>query len=224
MKKPLLLALVLCAALPLAAGDFAKFVNLGFSANSRYFMFGQYGIDDQTAYPYAEIYVVDVPANDFVPGTSDRVEIPIPASVTQEGQGALYTLLPDLVPTRDRLGIEHVRTGTYLYVLVNGVEPKPELDFRDFVAGRRFKVKLMQTVEDNGAKFHIAMTVSTASGSKDYVVGLPNYVRPGVRSYKIRQILLTPDGNSLIFVIEKEIEVDDGTDIRFMVETVRLRS
>ena len=44
----------------LLAGDFATFQNLGFSADSKYFMFAQYGAVEKTALPYAELFVVDV--------------------------------------------------------------------------------------------------------------------------------------------------------------------
>ena len=46
-------ALFLLAALGASAGDIAQFVNLGFSADSKYFMFGQYGVSETTSSPFA---------------------------------------------------------------------------------------------------------------------------------------------------------------------------
>ena len=57
MRKFLIMFFVLAVCFSAAAGDKANFVNLGFSTNSRYYMFAQYGLDTDTYYPYAEILV-----------------------------------------------------------------------------------------------------------------------------------------------------------------------
>ena len=63
---PLLAAvLILLGASLLFAGDIARFVNLGFSHDNRYFMFAQYGVKEGTSFPYADLFVVDVPTNRF---------------------------------------------------------------------------------------------------------------------------------------------------------------
>ena len=46
------LAVFLAATLAAGAGDIAQFVNLGFSADSKYFMFGQYGVLQKTSTPW----------------------------------------------------------------------------------------------------------------------------------------------------------------------------
>ena len=68
MKKRSLFAAAffLIALVPAFAGDVATFVNLGFSPDSAYFLFGQYGIDQAAGKPYAETYLVDNKRNDFV--------------------------------------------------------------------------------------------------------------------------------------------------------------
>ena len=43
----ILLLLFVGLIIPVVAGDVATYVNLGFSVNSRYFLFGYYGIDDE---------------------------------------------------------------------------------------------------------------------------------------------------------------------------------
>ena len=45
----IILVLSLGLIVSLAAGDVASYVNLGFSINSRYFLFGYYGIDDTSS-------------------------------------------------------------------------------------------------------------------------------------------------------------------------------
>ena len=58
-------ALFLLAALAASAGDVAQFINLGFSPDSRYFMFGQYGVAEGSSAPWADSYIVDVPGNAY---------------------------------------------------------------------------------------------------------------------------------------------------------------
>ena len=90
-KKLLFLPLLLILAGTLSAGDHAAFVNLGFSNNSRYFMFGFYGVNEESS-PYSEIYLVNVHANDFVPEGVKRGIYRVPIEPGQEGAGAFFTL------------------------------------------------------------------------------------------------------------------------------------
>ncbi len=58
--------------------------------------------------------------------------------------------------------------------------------------------------------------------AKDLTVGNPGLARAGVKAYRVKQIILGPDGAALVFVIQKEEADGAGVDIRYMVETVRL--
>ena len=73
-----------------SAGDIARFVNLGFSPDSRYFMFGQYGIQEKGSAPWAESYIVDVKANAFVPRGVHKVTGSQPVDPGTDGIGALF--------------------------------------------------------------------------------------------------------------------------------------
>lgn len=134
MKKRgvLTLLFLLCVALTLQAGDVASYVNLGFSVNSRYFLFGYYGIDDASSQPYAELYLVDVHANDFVPQGRMRGVYPVDVEAGQDGSGALYTLFAQNIELIKKYGIDHLRAGRVVYLLMNGAEPQSHLEFRDF--------------------------------------------------------------------------------------------
>jgi predicted secreted protein len=217
----------LCAGL-LSAGDIAQFVNLGFSDDNRFFMFAQYGVQETTSFPYADLFVVDVPANKFVPQGVKHGVYSEPSEPGYNGEGALFNLLGDNLSLKAKYGIRHLNTGRLLYLLIDGDKPKSELDFRDFVSGKQYRVRLVQSARGSGkatrSSFFIEMTIISTSGTmSDYTVGLPNYERKEVKSYRIRQILLAPDGRSMIFVVEKE-EVDtSGSNFRYMIETVRIR-
>lgn len=221
-------SILLCAGSGVSASDVATFVNLGFSSDSGVFMFAQYGIDGGGREPYAEIYTVDVPANDFVAnGNLSRTFDMVP-SLGQDGSGALFELLPEIAPTADRYRINHLRQGRPIYLFVNGDEERERIEFRDFESGSRYVVTLTQDRRERGetvsAAFHLTITARYADGSSvERVVGLPDYYRTGVDRYRIKQIIASPDERSLVTVVERITVRPDGERVRYMVETVRLR-
>jgi predicted secreted protein len=226
----LFLCVFLCSG-TLFAGDIAVFQNLGFSPDARYFMFAQHGIAEKNSAPYAELYVVDVAANRFAPEGTHIMQdsgSPPPATVQpgQDGLGALFTLLEKQTAVTKRYRIDHLRTGRLLYIHLNGEPPRKTLEFRDFESGKRYNIELAQSVSGAGAEikasFHLRVTITDAAGSASaHTVGLPDYWRRGVKSYRLKQVLLGPDERSLAFVVEKE-EVDtSGANIRYMVETLK---
>ncbi len=228
MKKLIVLLLAL-AATAASAGDVARFVNLGFSDDDRYFVFGQYGVDEKTLNPYAEMAVVDVPANRFAPNGVRRATYRASAEAGTTGEGALYNLLRDNADLTRTHNVDHTRTGRVLY-LPASPEAKPDevLSFRDFQAGTRYQMRLVQASYGEGERvessFHIEVSVATAAGdTRSYRMGLPDLRRKGVRSYRVSQVLLSPKAGALVAVIERSERDSGGSNIRYMVETLRLR-
>ena len=227
MKRVLLFCLLLSLAGIGFAGDIASFQNLGFSDNGKYFVFGQYGVFQDSLELYAELYTVDVRANRFVPNGSLTATYGEKLEPGNTGIGALFTLFRSADDLIDRYGINHMKVGRLLYILVNGDAPKSHLEFRDFTTGRSYTIDLVQARSGSGdsvsSSFHVNLAVKEKNGSqKYYTVGLPNYRRAGVLQYKIRRIILSPDGMSLVFIVEKEEVSDSGINIRYMVETVNI--
>ncbi|MBT3272307.1 MAG: DUF2259 domain-containing protein [Spirochaetales bacterium] len=225
MKRVLGICLLLFLTGTAFSGDIASFQNLGFSENGKYFLFGQYGVIEKSLKLYAELYTVDVRSNRFTPDGVKKATYDEELEPGQDGIGALFTLYRDAEQQQRQYDINHMKTGRLLYILVNGDEPKANLSFRDFAAGRAYKIDLLQSASGSGdnisASFHINMTLTEKNGSeKHFTIGLPTYRRPGVKQYKIRQILLSPDSASMIFIVEKEEKTDSGVNIRYMVETV----
>lgn len=216
--------LFLCCSVMVFAGDISSFVNFGFSDNSRFFMFGLYGIEDKTT-PYAETYIVNVPENSFVPNGVMKASFQEDIQPGQEGLGALFTVFKKIVPRVEQYGINHLKTGRILYLLINGDKPKEHIEFRDFQTGNKYSVHLVQSQYKSdsnvSASFFINLTVTRANGiTKQFTVGLPNFRRDGVKSYQIKKILAAPGEEALIFVVQKMEEDGDGVDVRYMVETV----
>jgi predicted secreted protein len=226
-KRAILVSFLILAALAASAGDAAVFQNLGFCPDGRYFMFALYGVKEKTTLPYAELYTVDVVRNRFVPGGVRQAVGKRPVEPGSDGRGALFNLLADTLNLKRKYRIDHTLTGRLVYILLDGAEPKPELEFRDFQVDRKYRIVLNQSSIGSGqgvrSSFHLVVTVEEGSGRiRSYTAGNPDYWRDGVRRYRTRQIVLAPDGRSLIFVMEKELEEPSGADIRYMVETLKL--
>ena len=67
----LLVVLILGSARALAA-DGAAFNAIGYSPDSRYFAFEQYGVQDGSGFPYWDVFVIDLKSNEWVKGSPYR--------------------------------------------------------------------------------------------------------------------------------------------------------
>ena len=221
-----LVAILLCVltASTVFGGDIAMFENLGFSSDGSVFAFGQYGVREGMANPYAELYVVDVAGNRFVSDGVYSMADNAPLSLGQDGRGALYYLLGRAHSVLQSRGVQHLTTGRPIYILVNGAEPRERLTFRDFNTNTRYDVRLEQTRrgsgDDSSASFYIDLTLTLSDDRvRTFTIGQPGYYRDGVADYRITQILVGPGENTVVFVVQKQM--DDGS-VRYMVETVAL--
>ena len=225
MKK-ILVAVVfsLCTSF-IFSGEIAQYINLGFSSDSKYFMFGQYGITSENTKAFAESYIVDVARNIFIKdGVSKRVfnDKILPG---QGGLGGLLTILEKSADIIEKTGINHISTGRVVYLLVNGEEPKERLEFRDFYKSDSYTVTLIQekfgTDNNVSSSFHINLSITDKMDRvKTYTIGLPDFKRKDVTAYRIKQVLFTPSEEGIVFVIEKEMNGSKGKTIRYMVETL----
>lgn len=228
MKKIALIIILLSNSLCLFAGDVATYINLGFSKDANVFMFGQYGISEDTMKTYADIYAVDVKKNVFVKNGIMEKVFPDKIFTGQDGIGGLLMLLHDSTDLIDRYKINHVATGRVVYILIDGDTPKERLEFRDFNKGNRYVLTLVQ--EKFGSKdtlsssFHINVAITDKKDNTEtFTVGLPNYKRKGVAGYRVKQVVFNPDETALVIVVEKDLfSVKAGKSIRYMVETLPL--
>ena len=132
-----------------------------------------------------------------------------------DGRGALFNLLAEVLPLEKEYGIDHALTGRLLYILLDGAQPKPELEFRDFQTEKKYTVVLNQSSSGSGtglkSSFHLVVTVQDPAGER--APSLPatrSYRRDGVRRYRIRQILLAPDGRSMVFAMKRKKKTPPG--------------
>lgn len=208
------------------AGDVANFVNLGFSADGSRFVFGQYGVTDADFRGYADIWCVEVAKNAFLQGGVFSSP-PSSATAGRDGSGVFAALQNKAASFLAKNGIDSSRTGRSLYVQTGENAPGSALSFRDFERGTAYAVALTERSEGSGASvrsaFYLTVTVTSKDGSSaKYTVGLPGYLREGVKGYGIRRVLIDDTGKSLAFIIEKRVSSPRGDSVRFMVETLRL--
>lgn len=233
MKKTLIFGLF-CTLFfsSLTAGDVATFVDKGFTTDGKYYLFGQYGKTDKKFQGYAELYQVDIAANDYVDGGVFTIK---PTAVTADKnglevyealEGKNYYYLKNF--ECEKANIDHV-----LYILddVNKAGTD-EIVFKDFRGSEiespdSYYINLVPSVSGYGknvkSSFYITVVKKDADGNviSQMKVGSPDIVRKGVSNYKIERIFCDNEEKNLIFVIEKMIEDDTGISIRYMVEATK---
>ncbi len=220
-------ALFLVSLASAQAGDVATFVNLGFSADSSFFMFGQYGFDAASGKLYAETYLVDNKKNDFVPKGVARRTFDCAIEPGQETSGAIFSLYGDQIDLVKKYKIDNLKPGRLLYVLIDGLEPPSSLSFPDYKTGATFEISLNQSAAKSGAtvtsSFGIAVSYTAKGGETKRVVGgNPDIKRKGVESYLIRRLFIAPDEKTLVFIVEKRTMSKGDPGVRYMVEALRL--
>lgn len=233
MKKSFVCSLFLIIGLSaLSAGDVATFVDKGFSEDGKYYVFGQYGKTDKKFQGWAELYQVDIAANDY---TDNGVFKTKPSAVTagkngrevfEALEGKSFYYFKDL--KCETANLEHV-----LYILddVNksGTDEIVFTDFRsaDIDNADVYRIKLYPTVNGSGknarSSFYIMLEKTDGAGQvlMSRKIGNPDINRKGVTNYKIERIFCDKSEKNLIFVIEKMIEDDTGTSIRYMIEAAQ---
>jgi len=211
------------------AGDTAVFVDLGFSPDGRTYMFGQHGVLSPSLRPWADLYVVDVGRNSFVPNGKVSFTQSTPIRAGQDGSGVLHTLVSTNSGLSSRHGINFQNQGLPLYISRDEKPPArgESIDFRDFLSGKSYRANLIPTITGSGqnvrSQFFINLEVTSSNGqTKTYTVGTPGHVRQKIAQYNIKRVLIDENGSSVIFVIEMLRVAENGFDIRYMVEAVRL--
>ncbi|MCL2442779.1 MAG: DUF2259 domain-containing protein [Treponema sp.] len=231
LKKPVLAIIILAlSCIPvLWAGDSAVFVDLGFSQDGRTYMFGQYGVLSPSLHPWAELHVVDIAGNSYVP--NGRISYTQNSAIRagNDGAGVYRTLLANNTSLTSRYGINFQNQGLPLYISRDENPPArgETIDFRDFLSGKRYVARLIPTITGSGAnvrsQFYITLEATSANGHvRNYTIGNPNFVRQRIMQYNIKRVLIDSEGRSIIFVIEMKRHASNGHDTRYMIEAVRL--
>lgn len=224
MKKSIFLVLLfLNVVITIYAGDVANFVNLGFSADGSKFAFGIHGVKDKTYQAYAEIYLIDAKANDFLENGIFKTS-PTKATYALDSKVVFLDLQNRAVPYLKKYGIMQEREGRPIYSQTEETKEDRTLMFRDFETGAEYTVILhSKNVSNTESSFHITCDVITTSGNKrSYKVGHPNIVRAGTKSYSVKKIIIDNSASTLVFIIEKKEHEKGGDSVRYMAEVIKM--
>ncbi len=212
----------------LFAGDVSNFVNLGFSSNGKYFLFGEYGIASDFQKAYANMWLVDVKNNSFVSGGVFTGEYKTVIEPGESALGGLLKLLNEGSKKISSYNIDFLEQGRPLYVRINDNDNVDSLDFRDFQTGTSYNFELIKNKREAGtdiySSFSINLKTTEKSGKvKTYLIGNPSYERKDVADYKIERILHSSVDNNIVVVVSKYIRDKDSVNVRYMVETISLK-
>ena len=219
--------LIICVSL--WSGDTASFVDLGFSPDGGVYMFGQYVVQSGALKSWADLFIVDVTRNDFVYGGKISYTHDSPIAAGQDGSGALYRLIAENAGLASRYGGSFSNQGQPLYIALDGEGALfgETIEFRHFESGVSYRANLVSSTEGSGqylrSSFYINLESSSADGRrKTYTVGDMSVKRQGVISYHIKKVIVDSREDSIVFVVEMRRQAEEGHDIRYMVETLRL--
>lgn len=109
---------VAALATPAAAGDRALIDYIGYSGDGRYFAFEEYGVQDGSGFPYSTIYVIDLPADEWVGGSPYRVRLEGEGDTVAEARSAVRA---EAAETLDDLDIS---AGAYPIAINGDGEPE----------------------------------------------------------------------------------------------------
>ena len=239
-KRKILTSLIIALALGVSgvwAGDTASFVDLGFSPDGKTYMFAQYGLQSKTLRPWADLFIVDVTRNNFVPGGKISYVHDNPVVSGQDGSGALFRVIARNASLAEKYGVNFCFQGQPLYIALDnaGIDGSPgqdaagpaAIEFRDFESGASYRASLVSYVESSAgdlkSSFYINLERTAKDGSKkNYTMGTPQLKRPLVESYRIRKVMIAPRDGSMVMVIEMKKQEAGDSVIRYMVEALHL--
>lgn len=216
--------IVICVATAIAlfAGDVANLVDLGFSNNGKIYAFGEYGMLDKNYRSYAEIYIVDVEKNEYVPGGVFKTS-PTAVTAHKDSKSIFLSVQNRAMNALKKHNINEKNEGRPIYAQSEKTKDRSNFEFRDFETNYTYNVILHKKTKDLNAAFYISFSAIAPDGSKKtYRLGRENYFRPGVKDYNIKRVLINPENNALVFIIEKVLRDSSGDCIRYMVETITL--
>jgi predicted secreted protein len=140
--------------------------------------------------------------------------------------GGFYKLFSDAVPSARKYRIDHLAQGRLVYLLIDGSDGPDTLSFKDFETGAQWNVVLKESVEEKAgavsSSFSLEISVANGEKKSSVKVGNPTIKRKGVANYTVREIVVAPDGKTVVVLVERLEKSAQGNFIRYMVETFRL--
>ncbi len=221
MTARVLILLFFFTSLCLIAGDTAEFCSIGWSKDNNYYAFAQYGEQDGSGFPYAELYIIDIKENDFVAG---GVFKELWQDNDDPAAKGLNVLLELRVKADSLLNVYQIDAAHQVTPIFNAKTDSTE-KAKWHVGEDEFAVELEQETRgktemfESEAAFALALT---PGHEKSITIGNKSRFRKNVLRYDINRILQARDNKSIVIVIRMTQLGFEGPDIRYMVETIKL--
>lgn len=223
MKILTIVLTFLAAPVLLFAGDGAIFTSLGFSKEGRYFAFAQYGEQDGSGFPYAELYIVDVEKNDFVSGGVIKNLWKDQDDPQARGIHVLLETRSSADSLLKKYGIDAKRQPHFAVSHTADERDLVEWKSRD---GILLGLKLEQQGDGELGMFNSAAAFQLLlSQNKKLLATIGNFkrFRKHVIRYDIDRVLTSEDDIAVIVVVRMTSIGFEGPNIRYMVETFTRR-
>ena len=206
------------------AGDKASFISLGLSPDEKYFAFAQYGEQDGSGFPYAELYLIDIAKNDFVPGGANKVLWDEKADPRGSGLAALLELYVNSDSLLSAYKIDIHNQPKSLVSPVEGIREEVEWFEKN---GMPVMLSLQQKGDGDFGAYNSSAAfqlILTRPPKPAQVIGNFKRFRKHVIRYDIDRVFASKGGTACVVVVRMTKIGFEGPDIRYMVETVRQES
>jgi len=192
----LLLALLFLPLQAAFAGDIAEFINYGFTPDGAVYLYGEYGVDEDTLRPWANLGIVDTARNEFLNGGRLSYRGSRKVRAGQDGREALDAVIAENAALTAAYGIGRpgfLVPGTPLYIASPDAPRLDTVNFRDFERETSYRAALTAArgTDASGlwSSFYISLERTGPDGfTTSRIVGSPSVRRPGVSAYTIRQV------------------------------------
>lgn len=225
----LAIAALFALATAAAAGDYADREIIGFSPDGRFFAFEEYGIQDGSGFPYANIYVIDTTTDTWVSGTPIRVRLDdetatLDAARAQARAGATTALASRGIGEPGRLLVSNPLTEVvadrHFAEFFTLVFVPPQTD-TNIVTIAEYPLQVKSCPADFGQTMAFELTLQTVDGA-ERTLHRDNAI-PASRgcplAYGVSDVVAydAADGNVVLIILLNVFQIGfEGPDRRFI--------
>ncbi|MBL7005691.1 MAG: hypothetical protein ISR78_01270 [Spirochaetia bacterium] len=224
-----LFLIVFCLHTAVFAGDRAEFINLGFSRDSKAFLFGQYGKNESGTLLYADVLYHDLVSGENSSELSLSRTYP---DSQRSGNNGLSALLMNLKEYNSMytVDIDYTQTGTTLYFQLPGQKTGDMISFSDYQVGTVYSVTFVMRpqVREPGTNTALAITLfqTLKDGTQNrYEAG--SLIKPiqDVYDFQLKQVIVSPKRDYVVLVFQTtEYDIDNNTtNIRYYVDSMKIK-
>jgi len=210
------------------AGDRADFINLGFIDQNEAFLYGQYGMDEDGTYFYADVVYHDLQTGETPSALIQSKRYPL---IELDGGSTLPAMLQSVQEylSVNPVPVDFTRTGVMLYSRLPGTGSGDVASFKDYTQNKDYELSLtlLPKVRTPGMSTKMAITLRQYNPEGTltrYDAG--SLVRPleGIYDVRLANVYSDPERNYLVMVFQTS-EFDDETesvDARYLVKSIAL--